>query len=169
VKAGSSIKSRRTSEGSDATLNGLYIVNGTQHIDNHTKIDHAMPHGTSHEMYKGILDGKSHAVFNGKIIVRKDAQKTDSAQSVRNLLLADDAIANARPQLEILADDVKCTHGATVGQIDQTALFYMKSRGVNGDTARRLLTYAFAADVLETLQVEAVKNALERMTLERFV
>ena len=106
------------SEGSDATLNGLYIVNGTQHIDNHTAIDHAKPHATSHELYKGILDGKSHAVFNGKIIVRKDAQKTDSKQTNKNLVLSDDAVIDTKPELQICADDVRCTHGATIGQLD---------------------------------------------------
>ena len=110
------------SEGSDATLNGLYIVNGTQHIDNHTMIDHAMPHGTSHELYKGILDGKAHAVFNGKIIVRKDAQKTDSKQTNKNLVLSDDAVVDTKPELQIFADDVRCTHGATIGQLDAEAL-----------------------------------------------
>src|ERR1017187_5864578 len=103
------------SEGSDATINGLYIVNGTQHVDNHTLIDHAMPHGTSHELYKGILDGKAHAVFNGKIIVRKDAQKTDSKQTNKNLVLSDDAVVDTKPELQIFADDVRCTHGATIG------------------------------------------------------
>ncbi len=118
------------SEGTDATLNGLYIVNGTQHIDNHTSIDHAKPHGTSHELYKGILDGKSHAVFNGKIIVRKDAQKTDSKQTNKNLVLSDDAVIDTKPELQILADDVRCTHGATIGQLDAEALFYLQSRGI---------------------------------------
>ena len=118
------------SEGSEATLNGLYIVNGTQHVDNHTAIDHAQPHAASHELYKGILDGKSHAVFNGKIFVRKDAQKTDSKQTNKNLVLSDDAVVDTKPELQILADDVRCTHGATIGQLDAESLFYLQSRGI---------------------------------------
>ena len=105
------------SEGTEATLNGLYIVNGTQHVDNHTVIDHAKPHGTSHELYKGILDGKASAVFNGRIMVRKDAQKTDSKQTNKNLVLSDDAVIDTKPELQIFADDVRCTHGATIGQM----------------------------------------------------
>ena len=156
-------------EGAGATLNGLYMLDGEQHCDHQTQIVHAQPNCFSREHYKGILDGRSHGVFNGKVFVHPIAQKTDGKQTNNTLLLSDTAHVDTKPQLEIFADDVKCTHGATVGQIDQTALFYMKSRGVNSDTARRLFTYAFAADVLETLEVEAVKNSLERMTLERFV
>ena len=115
-------------------MNGLYIVNGTQHVDNHTAIDHAKPHGTSHELYKGILDGQSSAVFNGRILVRKDAQKTDSKQTNKNLVLSDDAVIDTKPELQILADDVRCTHGATIGQLDAEALFYLQSRGI-GKTA----------------------------------
>jgi Fe-S cluster assembly protein SufD len=156
-------------QGSGATLNGLYMLDGEQHCDHQTQIIHARPNCFSREHYKGILDGRSHGVFNGKVFVHPEAQKTDGKQTNNTLLLSDTAHIDTKPQLEIFADDVKCTHGATVGQIDQTALFYMKSRGVNRDTARRLLTYAFAADVLETLQVDAVRNSLERMTLEKFV
>ena len=156
-------------EGAGVTLNGLYMLDGEQHCDHQTQIVHAQPNCFSREHYKGILDGRSHGVFNGKVFVHPIAQKTDGKQTNNTLLLSDTAHVDTKPQLEIFADDVKCTHGATVGQIDQTALFYMKSRGVNSDTARRLFTYAFAADVLETLEVEAVKNSLERMTLERFV
>ena len=149
------------SEGSDATLNGLYIVNGTQHIDNHTLIDHAMPHGTSHELYKGILDGKAHAVFNGKIIVRKDAQKTNAIQKNKNLLLSEDAMVDTKPQLEIFANDVRCTHGATVGQIDPEALFYLCSRGIGRREARALLTYAFAGDILDGIRLAPFRACLE--------
>jgi len=156
------------SEGTDATLNGLYIVNGTQHIDNHTKIDHAMPHGTSHEMYKGILDGKSHAVFNGKIIVRKDAQKTDSKQTNKNLVLSDNAVVDTKPELQIWADDVRCTHGATIGQLDSEALFYLQSRGIGKREARSLLTYAFAQDVVDRIKVPALRDSLEKMLFEKF-
>jgi len=156
------------SEGTDATLNGLYIVNGTQHVDNHTKIDHAMPHGTSHEMYKGILDGKSRAVFNGKIIVRKDAQKTDSKQTNKNLVLSDDAVVDTKPELQIYADDVRCTHGATIGQLDSEALFYLQSRGIGKREARSLLTYAFAQDVVDRIKVPALRDSLEKMLYEKF-
>jgi len=156
------------SEGSDATLNGLYIVNGTQHVDNHTLIDHAMPHGTSHELYKGILDGKAHAVFNGKIIVRKDAQKTDSKQTNKNLVLSDDAVVDTKPELQIFADDVRCTHGATIGQLDAEALFYLQSRGIGKSQARRLLTYAFAQDVVDRIKVQSLRDSLERILFEKF-
>jgi Fe-S cluster assembly protein SufD len=156
------------SEGSDATLNGLYIVNGTQHVDNHTKIDHAMPHGTSHEMYKGILDGKAHAVFNGKIIVRKDAQKTDSKQTNKNLVLSDDAVVDTKPELQIFADDVRCTHGATIGQLDSEALFYLQSRGIGKSQARSLLTYAFAQDVVDRIKVQSLRDSLEKILFEKF-
>jgi Fe-S cluster assembly protein SufD len=156
------------SEGSDATLNGLYIVNGTQHIDNHTLIDHAMPHGTSHELYKGILDGKAHAVFNGKIIVRKDAQKTDSKQTNKNLVLSDDAVVDTKPELQIFADDVRCTHGATIGQLDAEALFYLQSRGIGKSQARSLLTYAFAQDVVDRIKVQSLRDSLEKILFEKF-
>jgi Fe-S cluster assembly protein SufD len=156
------------SEGSEATLNGLYIVNGTQHIDNHTMIDHAMPHGTSHELYKGILDGKAHAVFNGKIIVRKDAQKTDSKQTNKNLVLSDDAVVDTKPELQIFADDVRCTHGATIGQLDAESLFYLQSRGIGKREARSLLTYAFAQDIIDRIKVQSLRDRLEKVLFEKF-
>jgi Fe-S cluster assembly protein SufD len=156
------------SEGSEATLNGLYIVNGTQHIDNHTMIDHTMPHGTSHELYKGILDGKAHAVFNGKIIVRKDAQKTDSKQTNKNLVLSDDSVVDTKPELQIFADDVRCTHGATIGQLDSEAMFYLQSRGIGKSEARSLLTYAFAQDVVDRIKVQSLRDSLERILFEKF-
>jgi Fe-S cluster assembly protein SufD len=155
-------------EGSDATLNGLYIVNGTQHVDNHTIIDHAMPHGTSHEVYKGILAGQSHAVFNGKIIVRKDAQKTDSKQTNKNLVLSDDAVVDTKPELQIYADDVRCTHGATIGQLDSESLFYLQSRGIGKKEARSLLTYAFAQDIVDRIKVPALRDSLEKILFEKF-
>ncbi|MBZ5577744.1 MAG: Fe-S cluster assembly protein SufD [Acidobacteriia bacterium] len=155
------------SEGSDATLNGLYIVNGKQHIDNHTEIDHAKPHGTSHEVYKGILDGQATAVFNGRIIVRKDAQKTDSKQTNKNLVLSDEAVIDTKPELQILADDVRCTHGATIGQLDEEALFYLQSRGIGKGEARSLLTYAFAQDILDRIKVPALKDQLEKALTEK--
>jgi FeS assembly protein SufD len=147
-------------EGAEATLNGLYLVAGRQHIDNQTTLDHAQPHCSSREVYKGVLDGESSAVFNGKIIVRKDAQKTDSKQSNKNLLLSEKAIIDTKPALEIYADDVKCTHGATIGQIDPEAVFYLRSRGIGRQEARELLTYAFANDVLERIKYEPLREQL---------
>ena len=156
------------SEGTEATVNGLYLVNGTQHVDNHTVIDHAKPHGTSHELYKGILDGKSHAVFNGRIIVRKDAQKTDSKQTNKNLVLSDDAVIDTKPELQIHADDVRCTHGATIGQLDAESMFYLQSRGIGREDAKNLLTFAFAQDIVDRIKVPALKNSLERILFEKF-
>jgi len=155
-------------EGCGATLNGLYMLDGDQHCDHQTRIEHVQPNCYSRELYKGILDGASHGVFNGKVYVHPLAQKTDGKQTNNTLLLSDQARIDAKPQLEIFADDVKCTHGATVGRLDQTALFYMKSRGIAADTARKLLTYAFAADVLETIELPAVRDALEALTLARY-
>ena len=155
-------------EGAGATLNGLYMLDGEQHCDHQTKIEHAQPNCFSRELYKGVLDDASHGVFNGKVFVDPIAQKTDGKQTNNVLLLSERAQVDTKPQLEIFADDVKCTHGATVGRIDETALFYMKSRGINNELARRLLTYAFAAEVLETIEIEAVRERLERATLERF-
>jgi Fe-S cluster assembly protein SufD len=156
------------SQGAEATLNGLYIVNGRQHVDNHTEIDHAQPHGTSHELYKGILDGKASAVFNGRIIVRKDAQKTDSKQTNKNLVLSDEAVINTKPELQIFADDVRCTHGATIGQLDAESLFYLQSRGIGKSQARDLLTYAFAQDILDRVKVAELKSYLETVLFEKF-
>ncbi|HXA52498.1 MAG TPA: Fe-S cluster assembly protein SufD, partial [Candidatus Acidoferrum sp.] len=156
------------SEGSDANLNGLYICNGTQHVDNHTSIDHTKPHATSHELYKGILDGRSYAVFNGKIIVRTDAQKTDSKQTNKNLVLSDDATINTKPELQIWADDVRCTHGATIGQLDSEMLFYLQSRGIAKMDARNLLIYAFAQDIVDRIKVQSLRDSLERILFEKF-
>jgi Fe-S cluster assembly protein SufD len=152
-------------EGCHCTLNGLYLAGGRQHIDNHTVIDHALPHCESHELYKGILDGQAHGVFNGKIYVRQDAQKTDAKQTNQTLLLSPDATINTKPQLEIFADDVKCTHGATVGQLDAEALFYLRARGIGLEAARRLLTFAFANDVIGRVPVEALRAQLEHALL----
>jgi Fe-S cluster assembly protein SufD len=154
-------------EGCEGTLNGLYVLNGQQHADNHTTLDHAKPHCASRELYKGILEGKSTGVFNGKIIVRPDAQKTDSKQSNKNLLLSADAQINTKPQLEIYADDVKCTHGATIGQIDAEALFYMRSRGIGLDEARNLLTVAFANDVIDKILYEPLSERLRKAIAAR--
>jgi len=154
-------------EGAEATLNGLYVITGQQHVDNHTTIDHAKPHCNSRELYKGVLEGKSTGVFNGKIIVRKDAQKTDSKQSNKNLLLSEDAVINTKPQLEIYADDVKCTHGATIGQIDPEAIFYLRSRGIGQSEARNLLTHAFANDILGRIKYEPLRQWLEGTLFRR--
>jgi Fe-S cluster assembly protein SufD len=156
------------SEGTEAVLNGLYIVNGTQHVDNHTAIDHAKPHAASHELYKGILDGRAQAVFNGKILVRKDAQKTDSKQTNKNLVLSDEAVINTKPELQILADDVRCTHGATIGQLDAEMMFYLRSRGIGANQARSLLIYAFAQDIVDRIKVQSLRDSLERTLFEKF-
>jgi Fe-S cluster assembly protein SufD len=155
--------------GGGATLNGLYLLDGEQHTDHQTRIHHVEPSCYSRELYKGILGGTSHGVFNGKVYVEPAAQKTDGKQENHTLLLSDRAHVDTKPQLEIFADDVKCTHGATVGRIDEAALFYMKSRGVGRELARNLLTYAFAADVIETIEVDAVREGLEQLVLSRFV
>ena len=154
-------------EGAECTLNGLYLATGKQHVDNHTVIDHATPHCNSHELYKGILDGKARGVFNGRIIVRPDAQKTDSKQTNKNLILSDEALVNTNPQLEIYADDVKCTHGATIGQLDSEAIFYLRSRGIDLESARHLLTYAFAGDFIHRLKIEPLRLALEKSLFAR--
>jgi Fe-S cluster assembly protein SufD len=154
-------------EGIDCILNGLYLVEERQHVDNHMRVEHAKPHCSSHELYKGILDGRARAVFSGLIHVHPGAQKTDAKQSNRNLLLSRDAIANSNPQLEIYADDVKCTHGSTVGQLDDDAVFYLRSRGIGEEAARSLLTYAFASDIVERIKVEPVRKDLEEFLFAR--
>lgn len=154
-------------EGCEATLNGLSLGTGTQLIDNHTTIDHAVPSCISHELYKAIQDGKSRGVFNGKIFVRRDAQKTDARQTNRTLLLSDDASMDTKPQLEIFADDVKCTHGAAVGQLDENQLFYLRSRGIPLDSARDILTFAFASDVINRVHVEPLRDQLDAMLRAR--
>jgi Fe-S cluster assembly protein SufD len=155
------------SEGTECTLNGFYLVNGTQHHDTHTAIDHAKPHGTSHELYKGILDGHSNAVFNGKILVRKDAQKTDAKQTNKNLVLSEEATINTKPELQIFADDVRCTHGATIGQIDPESLFYLQARGIGRADARAMLIVAFARDVLDRIKIVPLREMIENVVGER--
>lgn len=150
-------------EGVEGIMNGLFLGRGEQVIDHHTVADHASAHCNSHEFYHGVLDGRSRGVFNGKIFVRKDAQKTDAKQTNRNLLLSDDASIDTKPQLEIFADDVKCTHGATVGQLDEEALFYLRSRGIGLSAAREMLVHAFASDVINRIQQDPVREALEAM------
>jgi Fe-S cluster assembly protein SufD len=148
-------------------LNGLYLANGRQHVDHHTRIDHNQAHGSSREYYRGVLDGAARAVFNGKVIVHPGAQKTDAHQANHNLLLSRDAEVDTKPELEIYADDVKCTHGATVGQLDDAQLFYLRSRGIEEATARNLLVHAFAHDVIERIRVASLHHRLEQILLAR--
>jgi Fe-S cluster assembly protein SufD len=154
-------------ENTFCVLNGLFMVDGRQHVDFHTLVDHAKPHGSSEETYKGILGGRSRGVFNGRIIVRPDAQKTDAHQSNNNLLLSRDAEIDTKPQLEIYADDVKCSHGATVGQLDEQMLFYLRSRGIGENEARGLLTYGFARDILERVEIAALRDKATNGLLQR--
>lgn len=154
-------------EGIDCILDGLYLTAGTQHVDNHMRVEHVKPHTNSHELYKGILDDESSAVFNGRIFVHKGAQKTDAKQTNRNLLLSKNALVNTNPQLEIFADDVKCTHGSTVGRLDPDALFYLRSRGIGEEAARSLLIYAFARDLIDRVEFEPVRTDLIEFVLNR--
>jgi Fe-S cluster assembly protein SufD len=154
-------------EETECRLQGLYVINGEQHVDNHTVLDHARPHGSSRELYKGILAGDARAVFHGRILVRQDAQQTDARQSNQNLLLSESAMAHSRPQLEIYADDVKCTHGATVGRLDEDAVFYLRSRGIGDVEARNLMLHAFASEVLEQVGSDPLRAELERAIAAR--
>ena len=151
-------------EGGECLINGLFIGTGRQHMDNYMLVEHAQPHCNSRQFYNGILDEQAHGVFHGRIIVHKDAQKTDAKQTNRNLLLSDDAQIDTKPQLEIYADDVKCTHGATIGQVEENALFYLRSRGLDEVAARRLLLYAFASECLDRMRTGAVRTYLENLT-----
>lgn len=146
---------------------GLYLVDGTTHVDNQTVVDNTEPGCFSNELYKGVIDGKATAVFNGRIYVRKDAQKTNAYQSNRNILLGSNASVNAKPQLEIFADDVKCSHGCTVGRLDETAMYYMRTRGIGEDMARALLLQAFASDIIDQVNIPALKDTLKEMIAER--
>jgi Fe-S cluster assembly protein SufD len=161
------ITARFNAESAECILNGLSLGSGMQLIDNHTVIDHAKPHCSSHELYKSILDGASKGVFNGKVFVRKDAQKTDAKQTNKTLLLSDEATMNTKPQLEIFADDVKCTHGATVGQLDDEQIFYLRSRGIDLNAARDILTSAFAGDVINRITIEPFRSQVERIIHDR--
>jgi len=161
------IHSQLEGEQSHTTMDGLYLLNNKQHVDNHTRIDHLVPNTTSNELYKGVLDDNSHAVFNGKVMVHKDAQKTDSNQSNHNLLLSRGCEIDTKPEMEIYADDVKCGHGSTVGQINPDQLFFLRARGLDEVSARSLLTYAFAVDVLERIPSVEIKEALANVIEER--
>jgi len=153
--------------GAELILNGLYLLGGAQHADHHTVIDHAQPHCASHEFFNGVLAERSHGVFNGRIIVRPGAQRTDSKQTNNNLLLSTEARADSQPQLEIYADDVKCTHGSTVGPIDQMQLYYLRSRGLAPEDARSILTYGFGAEILDRMRHPVVRDRLDRLVRER--
>jgi Fe-S cluster assembly protein SufD len=150
-------------EGGECLINGLFIGDDKQHLDNYMLVEHASPHCNSHQFYNGILSGSAHGVFHGRIIVHKDAQKTDAKQTNRNLLLSDEAQIDTKPQLEIYADDVKCTHGATIGQIDENALYYLRSRGIEENAARDLLLFAFAGECLGRIKSEPVRKHIERI------
>ncbi len=154
-------------EGAECAVDGLALIAANQLADTHTCIDHAKPHGVSRQLHKCIVGGSAHAVFNGKIMVRQGAQRTDSVQSSRNLLLTSKAHVDTKPQLEIFADDVKCAHGATIGQLDSEEVFYLKSRGLSDNVARNLLTYAFGAEIIERIPVASLKHRLEQTVLEQ--
>jgi Fe-S cluster assembly protein SufD len=155
-------------EGAECVLNGLYLAGEKQHIDNFTEIDHLKPRATSFELYKGILDGAAHGVFNGKIVVHKNAQKSDARQVNKNLLLSEHAAVNTKPQLEIYADDVKCSHGSTIGQMDADALFYLRSRGLGLEEARSLLSFAFATDIIGRIKIDSLRRQLEDYLVAKF-
>ena len=154
-------------EGASTAVDGLYMVAADQHTDTHSVIDHKQPHCSSHQLYKGILDGNGRAVFNGKIFVREGAQKTDAMQTNKNLLLSDKARVDTKPQLEIYADDVKCAHGAAVGQIDPEELFYLEARGIGPELGRNLLTYGFAEEVIGKIKIESIRSQLDQVVLRQ--
>jgi Fe-S cluster assembly protein SufD len=154
-------------EGGEVRLDGLYITGGAQHVDNHTLIDHASPACTSHELYKGVLDDRSRGVFDGRIIVRQNAQKSDAHQTNKNLLVSEEALVDTTPRLQILADDVKCTHGATIGQIDEDAMFYLRTRAIGEAAARNLLIQAFVSEVLHGMRIEPIRAGLECLLFTR--
>jgi Fe-S cluster assembly protein SufD len=157
-----------TGAGGESELNGLFMTDGNQLFDAHTLIDHASPHCNSHELYKGILDDNSRGVFNGKVIVRKDAQKTNAFQENNNIILSNSALVNTKPQLEIFADDVKCSHGATIGQLDNDALFYLKTRRIGEKASRNILIHAFASDVVRRIKINEIKDHIENILTEKF-
>jgi Fe-S cluster assembly protein SufD len=150
-------------EGGECLVNGLFLATGRQHMDNFMRVEHASPHCGSRQFYNGVLDGHAHGVFHGRIVVHKDAQKTDAKQTNRNVLLSEDAQVDTKPQLEIYADDVKCTHGATIGQINEDAVFYLRARGISRETARALLLFAFANECLGRMRVAPMRQHLERL------
>jgi Fe-S cluster assembly protein SufD len=154
-------------EHSESHFYGLYFLKGNSHVDNHTVVDNVKPHCESNELYKGIVDDNGTAVFNGKIFVQRDAQKTNAFQSNKNILLSENASVNTKPQLEIFADDVKCSHGCTVGQLDEEGMFYLRSRGISERAAKSLLVHAFAIDILEHIKPEPIREYVDRLISER--
>ena len=166
--ARSDINTLLDGEGGECTFDGLYLASGRQHVDHHTCIDHRKPRCSSREVYKGVLDGHSTGVFNGKVFVRPDAQKSDASQVNKNLLLSQDAVIDTKPQLEIFADDVKCSHGATIGRLDEGSVFYLRSRGIGESEARNLLIYAFANELIGRMRAEPVRVQLDRLLWSRF-
>ena len=161
------INAQLNEEGAEIMMNGLYMTDNAQHIDNHTRVDHFKPHTQSNQNYRGVLNGKSRGVFNGKVVVHPQAQKIEAYQNNANLLLSDDAEIDTKPELEIYADDVKCNHGATIGQLDNDMLFYLRSRAVDEQTARSLLTYAFADEIINNISFQSIKNKLEHLIIGR--
>jgi Fe-S cluster assembly protein SufD len=162
-----SIRTVLAGEGVECVLNGLYITRGDQLADHHMVVEHAQPHCNSHEYYNGILDGRSKGVFHGRILVRQAAQKTDAKQTNKNLLLSEDATADTKPQLEIYADDVKCTHGATIGQLNEESIFYLRARGIGAATARRMLIHAFAGEIVERVRCAPAREELDKLVWDR--
>jgi Fe-S cluster assembly protein SufD len=156
-----------TGEGASLSMEGLFVLSGKQHVDNHTVIDHAAPHCDSVELFKGILDDNARGIFDGRIIVEPDAVKTNSRQTNRNLLLSETAVVDSKPALEIHNDDVKCNHGSTIGQLDEEALFYLRSRGIDETEARNLLVYAFASEIVERIKIDAVRENVGRALFSR--
>ncbi|MGH7991392.1 MAG: Fe-S cluster assembly protein SufD, partial [Limisphaerales bacterium] len=161
------IRAKLAGEGLECILNGLYLTRGEQLADHHMIVEHAQPHCASHEYFNGILDDKSKGVFHGRIYVHPIAQKTDAKQTNKNLLLSDDATADTKPQLEIYADDVKCTHGATIGQLNDESIFYLRARGIGEDTARRMLIHAFAGEIVERVKCAPVREELDKLVWDR--
>lgn len=162
------VNSDLNGEGANCELNGLYTLKGEEHVDNHTQVTHAVPHCESHELYKGVLNEKSKGVFNGKVIVSRDAQKTNAFQYNGNILLSDNAEIYSKPELEIYADDVKCSHGSTTGQLDEEAMFYLQARGISKEGARNLLLQAFASEVVDKIPVQGIKEQIEKHLINRY-
>ena len=165
--ARNNLRLRLAQPGTECVLNGLYMTRGQQLADHHMIVDHAAPHCDSHEYFNGLLDDQSRGVFHGRILVQPGAQKTNAKQTNKNLLLSDDATANTKPQLEIYADDVKCTHGATVGELDADAVFYLRTRGLDACTARRMLMHGFAGEIVERIRHDAAREELDALVWNR--
>jgi Fe-S cluster assembly protein SufD len=161
------IRTKLAGEGLECVLNGLYLTRNEQLADHHMIVEHAQPHCASHEYFNGILDDKSKGVFHGRILVQQIAQKTDAKQTNKNLLLSDNASADTKPQLEIYADDVKCTHGATIGQLNDESIFYLRARGMSLDSAKQMLIHAFAGEIIERIQCETAREVIDKLVWDR--